>query len=172
MVLVFKIWVKYHLQPNRNWKNVNEGPEVRGTRPVLVTFENFKDRDEVLRKVSAKNYLKRVSTMYLNDWFCPHGHSPVKYRIKCRLGCWRRRMSTSRKTWASGLEKTGQSSGSSWDRCALVCACMHLCTCVLPIMCRKINLDFQWIYPYLNMAGEEGKSREELLPSVRQTIHW
>ena len=27
------------------------GPEVRGTRPVLVTFESFKDRDEVLRKV-------------------------------------------------------------------------------------------------------------------------
>ena len=27
-----------------------EGPEVRGVRPVLVTFENFKDRDEVLRK--------------------------------------------------------------------------------------------------------------------------
>ena len=26
------------------------GPEVRGVRPVLVTFENFKDRDEVLRK--------------------------------------------------------------------------------------------------------------------------
>ena len=25
---------------------------MRGTRPVLVTFENFKDRDEVLRKVS------------------------------------------------------------------------------------------------------------------------
>ena len=33
-------------------KNECEGPEVRGTRPVLVTFENFKDRDEVLRKVS------------------------------------------------------------------------------------------------------------------------
>ena len=26
---------------------------MRGTRPVLVTFENFKDRDEVLRKVSG-----------------------------------------------------------------------------------------------------------------------
>ena len=26
------------------------GPDVRGTRPVLVTFESFKDRDEVLRK--------------------------------------------------------------------------------------------------------------------------
>ena len=25
------------------------GPEVRGTRPVLVTFENFKDRETVLR---------------------------------------------------------------------------------------------------------------------------
>lgn len=31
---------------------VYSGPEVRGTRPVLVTFESFKDRDEVLRKVS------------------------------------------------------------------------------------------------------------------------
>ena len=30
------------------------GPEVRGTRPVLVTFESFKDRDEVLRKVSDR----------------------------------------------------------------------------------------------------------------------
>ena len=30
---------------------VYSGPEVRGTRPVLVTFESFKDRDEVLRKV-------------------------------------------------------------------------------------------------------------------------
>ena len=34
-------------------KNKCLGPEVRGTRPVLVTFENFKDRDEVLRKVSG-----------------------------------------------------------------------------------------------------------------------
>ena len=33
---------------------VYSGPEVRGTRPVLVTFENFKDRDEVLRKVSEQ----------------------------------------------------------------------------------------------------------------------
>ena len=32
---------------------VYSGPEVRGTRPVLVTFETFKDRDEVLRKVSS-----------------------------------------------------------------------------------------------------------------------
>jgi hypothetical protein len=31
------------------------GPEVRGTRPVLVTFENFKDRDEVLRKELFKS---------------------------------------------------------------------------------------------------------------------
>jgi len=29
---------------------VYSGPEVRGTRPVLVTFESFKDRDEILRK--------------------------------------------------------------------------------------------------------------------------
>ena len=29
------------------------GPEVKGTRPVLVTFESFKDRDEVLRKVTT-----------------------------------------------------------------------------------------------------------------------
>ena len=33
---------------------VYSGPEVRGTRPVLVTFESFKDRDEVLRKVFVK----------------------------------------------------------------------------------------------------------------------
>ena len=155
MVLVFKIWVKYHLQPNRNWKNINEGPEVRGTRPVLVTFENFKDRDEVLRKVSEYKIIWKQHRQCV--WMIDFVHmASVKYRIKCRLGCWRRRMSTSRKTWASGREKTGQSSGSSWDRCALVFTCMHLCTCVLPIMCSKINLDFQWIYPYLNVLGEEG----------------
>ena len=27
---------------------------MRGTRPVLVTFESFKDRDEVLRKVGTQ----------------------------------------------------------------------------------------------------------------------
>ena len=26
------------------------GPEVGGTRPVVVTFEEFRDREEVLRK--------------------------------------------------------------------------------------------------------------------------
>ena len=33
------------------------GPEVQGTRPVLVTFENFKDREDVLKnsKVGLKN---------------------------------------------------------------------------------------------------------------------
>ena len=36
-----------------------EGPEVRGTRPVLVTFENFKDRDEVLRKVSEDRIISQ-----------------------------------------------------------------------------------------------------------------
>ena len=35
---------------------VYSGPEVRGTRPVLVTFETFKDRDEVLRKVSSVGF--------------------------------------------------------------------------------------------------------------------
>ena len=33
------------------------GPEVQGTRPVLVTFENFKDREDVLKnsKVGLKD---------------------------------------------------------------------------------------------------------------------
>ena len=37
---------------------VYSGPEVRGTRPVLVTFESFKDRDEVLRKVFVRGNAK------------------------------------------------------------------------------------------------------------------
>ncbi len=40
------------------------GPEVRGTRPVLVTFENFKDRDEVLRKELFK-YLQKTTTFVI-----------------------------------------------------------------------------------------------------------
>ena len=37
---------------------------MRGTRPVLVTFESFKDRDEILRKVS-NNPLVSFSWMLL-----------------------------------------------------------------------------------------------------------
>ena len=33
---------------SRQW--IVAGPEISGARPVLVTFESFKDREEVLRK--------------------------------------------------------------------------------------------------------------------------
>ena len=44
-----------------------EGDEVRGTRPVLVTFETFKDRDEVLRKVSSVGFNEFVSFTLLSQ---------------------------------------------------------------------------------------------------------
>ena len=47
-----------------------EGPEVRGTRPVLVTFENFKDRDEVLRKVSELSQLSKKTAIL--EWNNPN----------------------------------------------------------------------------------------------------
>ena len=45
------------LKSSMDWKVFDSilGPEVRGTRPVLVTFESFKDRDEVLRKVKMRS---------------------------------------------------------------------------------------------------------------------
>ena len=46
---------------------VYSGPEVRGTRPVLVTFETFKDRDEVLRKVSFSRFNEFVSFTLLSQ---------------------------------------------------------------------------------------------------------
>ena len=46
---------------------VYSGPEVRGTRPVLVTFETFKDRDEVLRKVSSVGCKEFVSIILLSQ---------------------------------------------------------------------------------------------------------
>ena len=46
---------------------VYSGPEVRGTRPVLVTFETFKDRDEVLRKVSSVGFKEFVSIILLSQ---------------------------------------------------------------------------------------------------------
>ena len=46
---------------------VYSGPEVRGTRPVLVTFETFKDRDEVLRKVSSVGFNEFVSFTLLSQ---------------------------------------------------------------------------------------------------------
>ena len=46
---------------------VYSGPEVRGTRPVLVTFETFKDRDEVLRKVSSVGFNEFVSIILLSQ---------------------------------------------------------------------------------------------------------
>lgn len=53
---------------------VYSGPEVRGTRPVLVTFESFKDRDEVLRKVCEFcTFLSCVLTLYI--YCCRPGSS-------------------------------------------------------------------------------------------------
>ena len=54
--------IKAHISIKREMpitkaSRVYSGPEVRGTRPVLVTFESFKDRDEVLRKVSFPNII-------------------------------------------------------------------------------------------------------------------
>ena len=40
------------------------GPEVRGTRPVLVTFENFKDRETVLRMAKT---LKKANIHVTED---------------------------------------------------------------------------------------------------------
>ena len=39
---------RFDVQTNR----MHSGPEVGGCRPVLVTFEEFKDREEVLRKAA------------------------------------------------------------------------------------------------------------------------
>ena len=44
------------------------GPEISGARPVLVTFEAFKDREEVLRKGNLnkerKNKLQNVEIIF------------------------------------------------------------------------------------------------------------
>ena len=44
------------------------GPEISGARPVLVTFETFKDREEVLRKGNLnkerKNKLQNVEIIF------------------------------------------------------------------------------------------------------------
>ena len=40
------------------------GPEVQGYRPVLVTFENFKDREDVLRNSKV---LRRSSVTVTED---------------------------------------------------------------------------------------------------------
>ena len=34
-----------------NAHRVQSGPDVKGTRPLLVSFQSVKDRDEILRKV-------------------------------------------------------------------------------------------------------------------------
>ena len=43
---------------------VQTGPEVRGCRPVLVTFETFKDRETVLRLAKV---LKKASVIVTED---------------------------------------------------------------------------------------------------------
>lgn len=61
---------------------VYSGPEVRGTRPVLVTFESFKDRDEVLRKVCQLcTFQHCVSTGY-----SAAGPAPQESQHSCRGG--------------------------------------------------------------------------------------
>ena len=39
------------------------GPEVSGCRPVVVTFEDYKDREEVLRKAS----MLRSSNIHITE---------------------------------------------------------------------------------------------------------
>ena len=56
---------------------VYSGPEVRGTRPVLVTFESFKDRDEVLRKVSDR----REELVWLIEFY--RGEAPEESKRSC-----------------------------------------------------------------------------------------
>ena len=47
--------LKLHVDMKCDWEveasRLGEGPEVRGTRPVVVTFPRCRDRDLVLRKV-------------------------------------------------------------------------------------------------------------------------
>ena len=38
-----------------NFRSFITGPEVQGTRPVLVTFESFKDREDVLKNSKVLN---------------------------------------------------------------------------------------------------------------------
>jgi len=45
----------------------SSGPEVRGVRPVLVTFETFKDRDTVLRQARTIKKGANIGKFILND---------------------------------------------------------------------------------------------------------
>ena len=77
--------------PLKFLKNKCEGPEVRGTRPVLVTFENFKDRDEVLRKVSEhrtiskQQYYRNNPNPGVTRWeqFCNSGSYAEEGQCTC-----------------------------------------------------------------------------------------
>ena len=40
------------------------GPEVSGYRPVLVTFEEFKDREDILNKA---NMISRTSSIHITE---------------------------------------------------------------------------------------------------------
>ena len=75
--------------PLKFLKNKCEGPEVRGTRPVLVTFENFKDRDEVLRKASEhrtkQQYYRNNPNPGVTRWeqFCNSGSYAEEGQCTC-----------------------------------------------------------------------------------------
>ena len=46
-------------------KRTTHGPEVRGCRPVTVSFERWQDRDDVLRKANLLN----GSNIYISEDF-------------------------------------------------------------------------------------------------------
>ena len=50
--------------PVQRATRVHTGPEVRGCRPVLVTFETFKDRETVLRMAKV---LKKANVIVTED---------------------------------------------------------------------------------------------------------
>ena len=63
MIRYIQLRPRYHNPRNRKLLS-NEGPEVRGCRPVLVAFETFKDRETVLRQSKA---LKKASIDVTED---------------------------------------------------------------------------------------------------------
>ena len=59
------------------------GPEVSGCRPVVVTFEDFKDREEVLRKTS----MLRSSNIHITEDMSKYGppYCFVKLKYMCHF---------------------------------------------------------------------------------------
>ena len=87
------------------------GPEISGARPVLVTFEAFKDREEVLRKGNLnkerKNKLQNVEIIFTN---LPELKTVFEniFSPPTRTATF-----TSVRTSARGRGRAGRSSGSS-----------------------------------------------------------